>query len=75
MPSLQKQPYPVQPGFRQARIAALRGLVRAEHAALLDLIPALPETDDARLQVVWEAVAIKAAELRCLCAELAGLET
>jgi hypothetical protein len=75
MPNLLQQPYPVQPGFRQGRIAALRGTIRADHAALLDLIPALPETEDARLQVVWEAVAIKAAELRCLCAELAGLET
>jgi hypothetical protein len=75
MPSLQKQPFPVQPGFRQGRIAVLCATIRAEHAALLDLIPALLETEDARLQVVWEAVAIKAAELRCLCAELAGLET
>ena len=72
MPALNAQPFP---SSRIARAAWLRGEIRAEHAKLLSLIPALPEGEDARLQVVWEAVSIKSAELRCMCAELAGLET
>jgi hypothetical protein len=71
MPALNKQPFP---DSRIARAAWLRGEIRAEHAKLLTLVPALPEGEDARLQVVWEAVAIKAGELRVLCAELSGLE-
>jgi hypothetical protein len=39
------------------------------------MVPAMSEAPSARLQAVWEAVAIKAIELRCLCAELEGLES
>ena len=72
MPSLNKQPFP---SLRSSRAAWLRGEIRSQHIVLLAMIPAVSEGDGARLEVSWEAVSIKSAELRCMCAELAGLET
>ena len=72
MSAVHKQPYPTH---RVARAAFIGGAIRAEHLSLLAMIPAMSEAPSARLQAVWEAVAIKAIELRCLCAELEGLES
>jgi len=72
MTALHRLPYPTH---RVARAAFVGGLIRAEHHALLGMVPAMSEAPSARLQAVWEAVAIKAIELRCLCAELEGLES
>lgn len=72
MSALHKQPYPT---YRKARAAWVSGAVRNEHAAFLAMVPAMSDAPSGRIQAVWEAVAIKAIELRCLCAELEGLES
>jgi hypothetical protein len=66
---------------REDRKRFILSEIRREHAAVLRLVPALfEETLDrmnqfARAQATWETVATHATELRCLCAELEGLES
>lgn len=72
MSALHKQPFPTH---RVSRAAWIAGELRAQHAQLLAMIPAMSDAPAARLQAVWEAVAHRAIEIRCLCAELEGLES
>lgn len=65
---------------RADRALSVRREIARQHSEILRLIPALFEAtlerrkEIARYQVTWEHVANTAIELRCLCAELEGLE-
>lgn len=67
------------PNFRSGRVDFIRREIREQSAQMLTMVPgifttALDRGPDPRSQVTWEAVAHRANELRCLCAELEGLE-